>query len=134
MKKKLEILVVDDEELVGESIKLLLGHEGHRVCHVDSGEAALAELAQRKFDVVITDFLMPGMQGDELVASIRQLAPAQPIIMITAFLKEFKVFGKASGQPDAVLLKPFSLTDLRDVIGRVLAEAPRHQSSKPPAQ
>jgi CheY-like chemotaxis protein len=120
MNKGLEILVVDDEALVGESIKLLLGFEGHKVCHVESGEAALAELAQRKFDLVITDFLMPGMQGDELVASIRQLAPAQPIIMVTAFLQEFKVFGQSSGQPDAVLLKPFSLTELCDAIDRVL--------------
>ena len=120
MNKGLEILVVDDEALVGESIKLLLNHEGHKVCHVQSGEAALAELAQRKFDLVITDFLMPGMQGDELVASIRQLAPAQPIIMVTAFLQEFKVFGQLAGQPDAVLLKPFSLTELRDAIHRVL--------------
>jgi CheY-like chemotaxis protein len=120
MNKGLEILVVDDEALVGESIKLLLNHEGHKVCHVQSGEAALAELAQRKFDLVITDFLMPGMQGDELVASIRQLAPAQPIIMVTAFLQEFKVFGQLAGQPDAVLLKPFSLTELCDAIDRVL--------------
>jgi DNA-binding response OmpR family regulator len=120
MNKGLEILVVDDEALVGESIKLLLNHEGHKVCHVQSGEAALAELAQRKFDLVITDFLMPGMQGDELVASIRQLASAQPIIMVTAFLQEFKVFGQLAGQPDAVLLKPFSLTELCDAIDRVL--------------
>ena len=120
MNKGLEILVVDDEALVGETIKLLLDHEEHKVCHVESGEAALAELAQRKFDLVITDFLMPGMQGDELVASIRQLAPAQPIIMVTAFLQEFKVFGQLAGQPDAVLLKPFSLTELRDAIHRVL--------------
>jgi len=120
MNKGLEILVVDDEALVGETIKLLLDHEEHKVCHVESGEAALAELAQRKFDLVITDFLMPGMQGDELVASIRQLAPAQPIIMVTAFINEFKVFGQSSGKPDAILLKPFSLTELRDAIHRVL--------------
>jgi DNA-binding response OmpR family regulator len=120
MNKGLEILVVDDEALVGETIKLLLDHEEHKVCHVESGEAALAELAQRKFDLVITDFLMPGMQGDELVASIRQLAPAQPIIMVTAFINEFKVFGQSAGKPDAILLKPFSLTELRDAINRVL--------------
>jgi DNA-binding response OmpR family regulator len=120
MKKGLEILVVDDEALVGETIKLLLDHEKHKVCHVESGEAALAELEQRKFDLVITDFLMPGMQGDELVANIRQLAPAQPIIMVTAFIKEFKVFGQSNGKPDAILLKPFSLTELRDAIDRVL--------------
>jgi CheY-like chemotaxis protein len=120
MKKELEILVVDDEAIIGESIKMLLGHAGHKVTHVANGEAALAALALRKFDLVITDFLMPGMQGDELVASIRQLVPSQPIIMVTAFLQEFKVFGRSSGHPDAILLKPFSLTDLHEAIERVV--------------
>jgi CheY-like chemotaxis protein len=120
MKKGLEILVVDDEAIIGESIKMMLGHEGHKVSHVDNGEAALAELAQRKFDLVITDFLMPGMQGDALVASIRQLAPAQPIILVTAFINEFKVFGQSASRPDVVLLKPFSLTELCDAIDRVV--------------
>jgi CheY-like chemotaxis protein len=120
MKKRLEILVVDDEAIIGESIIMLLSHEGHKVCHVGSGEAALAKLAECKFDLVITDFLMPGMQGDELVANIRQLAPAQRILMVTAFSKEFEEFGDSSGRPDGILLKPFSLTELNEAIDRVV--------------
>jgi CheY-like chemotaxis protein len=114
------ILVVDDEAAMRQCIKLLLEHDGHEVTSADSGEAALAQLAQRKFDLVITDFSMPGMHGDQLVARIRQLMPNQPIIMATGFVEEYKVFGQASGGVDALLLKPFSLKELREAIEQVL--------------
>jgi len=113
-------LAVDDEPSVRRSIKMLLEHDGHQVTAADSGEAALAELAQRKFDLVITDFSMPGMQGDQLVARIRQLMPNQPIIMATGFVEDYKVFGQASGRVDALLLKPFSFKELREAIEKAL--------------
>ena len=102
---------------------MLLARDGHEVCAVDSGEAALEQIAQaagRKFDLVITDFSMPGMHGDELVTRIREVAPDQPIIMCTAFVEDYKVFGEASGQVDALLLKPFSFQELRESIEQVL--------------
>jgi len=111
--------VVDDEAIVRRAIKMLLEHDGHMVFSVEGGELALAELAQRRFDLVITDFSMPGMKGDELVAHIRQIIPDQLIIMVTAFVEEYKIFGAVSGRVDALLLKPFSLKELRDVIEHV---------------
>jgi CheY-like chemotaxis protein len=128
VKQGLHILVVDDEPLLRQSIAMLLEHDGHEVWQADGGEAALAELAQRRFDVVITDFSMPGMHGDELVARIRQLLPAQPIIMATAFVEEFEVFGQADGHVDAFLLKPFSFKELREAIELVLAPAQPDQT------
>jgi len=129
--------VVDDEPLVRQSLKMLLEHDGHEVCAVDSGEAALeqfAQLAQRKFDLVITDFSMPGMHGDELITRIREINPAQPIVMVTAFVEEYKVFGKASGNVDALLLKHFSFTELRETIEQVLTlEQPEQPSDLLPS-
>ena len=124
MKQGVTILVVDDESMVREAIKRLLEHGGHVVSTADSGEAALALLGQRKFDVVITDFSMPGMQGDQLVSRIRQQWPDQRIIMATAFVEEYKVFGEASGRVDHLLLKPFSFKELHDAIERVLTQEP----------
>jgi CheY-like chemotaxis protein len=131
VKRGVEILVVDDEPAVRQSLKLVLEFEGHKVCLVDGGETALAELARRKFDVVLTDFAMPGMHGDQLVAHIRQLAPALPIIMVTAFVEEDKLYGLTSGGVDALLLKPFALHDLREAINQVLAGAKPDQTSLP---
>ena len=111
---------------------MLLEHDGHEVCLADSGEAALEILAQRKFELVITDFSMPGMHGDQLVVRIRQLIPNQPIIMASAFVEEYKIFGEASGQVDALLLKPFGMKELRAAIEQVLIQAPPEQTSDLP--
>jgi CheY-like chemotaxis protein len=141
VKQGVEILVVDDEPLVRHAIKMLLQHAGHKVWQADSGEAALEQLAQRSFDLIITDFSMPGMHGDQLVARIRQLLPAQPIIMATAFAEEYKVFGQPGGNVDALLVKPFTLQELHAAIAHVLGRPPPDQPNvslpdhqPPPAQ
>ena len=114
-------------------MKKLLDHDGHEVFAVESGAAALEQLAQRKFDLVITDFSMPGMHGDELVARIRESQPDQPIIMATAFVEEYRVFGQVSGNVDALLLKPFSFKELRETIEQVLPrEQPDQTNDLPP--
>jgi CheY-like chemotaxis protein len=63
-----------------------------------------------QFDLVITDYLMPGMLGDELAQNIKNIAPAQPILMMTAYLEKLVGGGKPA---DAVLGKPLSIDDLR---------------------
>jgi CheY-like chemotaxis protein len=132
VKQGVQILVVDDEPIVRRSIRMLLEHDGHKVCAVDGGEAALEELARRKFDLVITDFSMPGMHGDQLIHHIRELISTQPIIMATAFVEEYKIFGDVSAFPDALLLKPFSLKELREAIEQVLPQEQSDQTSDLP--
>jgi CheY-like chemotaxis protein len=121
VKQGVQILVVDDEVAVRRSIKMMLEHVGHTVFQADCGEAALEQLGRLKFDLVITDFSMPGMQGDQLVARIRQMEPLQAIIMATAFAEAFKVFGKPEGSVDALILKPFTFKELLEVIADVLS-------------
>jgi len=115
---------VDDEATLRNAMQQLLEHAGHSVVTANSGEAALELMAQRPFDVVITDFSMPGMKGDELIARIRESVPHQRIILATAFVDEYKVFSQPVATADAVLLKPFSLTDLYDAIALVLEPEP----------
>ena len=103
-----------------QGVHILAVDDGHQVTPAASGEAALAQLAQRKFDLIITDFSMPGMHGDQLVAHVRKLVPNQPIIMATGFVEEYNDFGQASGGVDALLLKPFSHKDLREAIEKAL--------------
>lgn len=122
LKQRASILVVDDETMLREAVQRLLQHDGYEVVAVDSGEAALARLAERQFDLVMTDFSMPGMAGDELVMRIREKLPAQRIIMATAFVEEYRVFGQPTGSIDALLLKPFSFQELHDAVAMVLAQ------------
>ena len=122
MKNRLQILVVDDEPTVRQAIKQLLKHVGYEVAAVESGEAALDLMQQRVFDVVITDFSMPGMYGDQLAARIRTHSPGQPIIMVTAYAQEFKVFGQPYANVDALILKPFTLQELDEAIKQVVRQ------------
>jgi CheY-like chemotaxis protein len=78
------ILVVDDEEAVGYVFERYLAIKGYRVSVALSGEQALETFRREAPDLVITDYKMPGMNGDELLRRLRSLAPRLPAIMISA--------------------------------------------------
>lgn len=120
-KKRYKILVVDDEPTVCKAIQMMLKYYGHDVEITEDGVAALTRFATEKYDLVITDYLMPEMKGDELVSQIKQQQPGQKVIMITAFAEDFLAYGKPTGGVDFVLNKPFSLEDLRGAIAKVMA-------------
>jgi CheY-like chemotaxis protein len=112
------ILLVEDEGLVRELIGRLLARDEHAVVEANNGAEAFSLFTRNRFDLVMTDFEIPFMKGNELAARIKQLAPSQPILMITAY-------GKRPGPDnpvDAVLNKPVDLDHLRTAIARLLPE------------
>ena len=113
------ILVVDDEPLVCDAVKMMLDFDGHVVETAGSAKAALVMLEKDKFDLVITDFEMPVMKGDELAAVIKARDPKQPVVMITAYAEMLKAAGKPLAGIDAIISKPFLLEDLRHAIANV---------------
>ena len=119
--KRYHILVVDDEPSVCQAIKMLLEYDGHEARTVESGEAALAQLEQNTFNLIMMDYYMAGMKGNQLAAIIKQDRPDQPIIMATAFAADFRPSGRLTGNVDHVLSKPFSLTELREAIALVMS-------------
>jgi CheY-like chemotaxis protein len=115
IQRRHRILVVDDEPLVCESVAMLLAHDGHDVETASSGEEALFKQGSAQFDVVITDFAMPGMKGDQLSAMLKQRAPSLPVILLTAFPPPTRPV-----TIDLVLTKPFFLDTLREGLRHVL--------------
>jgi CheY-like chemotaxis protein len=113
--KKLRMLVVDDEPNVCDCICLLLSCDGHEVVAVNSGRAALAVFEKNKFDLIFTDYSMPGMKGDELAAAIKALAPNQLIMMLSGFAPAPETLSGV----DFILGKPFGLDDLRAAITKL---------------
>ena len=114
------ILVVDDEPAVGDAVKMMLKFDGHEVQTASGSKEALSLLEQGKFDLIITDYSMPGMKGDELAAVIKQRLPHQPIIMISAYAEMLKSSGNPLTGVDFILSKPFFMADLREAVARVL--------------
>lgn len=121
MNRPITILLVEDDAIVRQSIALLLQRAGHEVMTAKDGRSALAFLSEHPLDLVITDFSMPGMHGDELATNIRKRWPNQRIIMATAFAAEYEVFAQGAGNADALLIKPFSFPELTEAIEQVMA-------------
>src|ERR1039458_5785139 len=114
------ILLADDQQEVREMTKLMLGMDGHIVTEAVNGQEALELFAQERFDLVITDYLMPLMKGDELARNIKKLAPAEPILMITGSAAQFD---GSQVSADAVLNKPFGLEELRRAVAQLFQPA-----------
>lgn len=118
---KLRILVVDDEPSVGDAVKMMLNFDGHDVEAINNSREALARFKAERFDLVFTDYAMPGMNGNELAAAIKAEAPGQPIVMITAYAETVP----QSPSVDFVIGKPFRLQQLRDAITQVMPATPQ---------
>jgi len=117
------ILVVDDEPFVCDAVKMMLAFDGHEVLTAANGAEALAIYNQQPFDLVITDFEMPKMKGNELAVAIKNRNPKQPVLMITAYAEMLENSGTPLKGVDFVLGKPFYLEDLRKAIARTLPGA-----------
>ena len=113
------ILVVDDEPLVCDAVKMMLDFDGHLVKTANNGKDALAILEKDQFDLVITDFEMPAMKGDELAAAIKARSPNQPVVMITAYAEMLQASGNPLTGVDLIISKPFLLENLREAIAKV---------------
>ena len=110
------ILLADDQQEVRDTIKLLLRLDEHTVAEAKNGREALEMFTQDRFDLVITDYAMPEMRSDELAANVKHLAPSQPILMLTGSVE---MLDSSTPSVDALLMKPFSLGDLRQAIARL---------------
>jgi len=122
------ILVVDDEPFVCDAVKMMLSFDGHVVETASNGKEALALFDKGKFDLVITDFAMPNMKGDELAAAIKARAPKQPVVMITAYAEMLQSSGNPLTGVDFVISKPFLLENLREAIAKVAPAEGRKDS------
>ena len=126
------ILLVDDEESLRACLRMLLELEGLQVSEASNGAEALHLFALGEFDLVITDFQMPLMEGNELAVKLKRLAPSLPILMVTASGRAHR---DADNPVDALLGKPFDVTELRGTLRKLLSAQPEPaQTSVVPAQ
>jgi DNA-binding NtrC family response regulator len=85
MKHKAQILVIDDDAVVGRSFDRVLTNKGYDVDTALSGEEGLDDIAKHNYDVVFTDIRMPGMNGLEVAEKIRERCPWTPVVVITGY-------------------------------------------------
>ena len=90
MKPKRTILCVDDNEQSLSIRKIMLETRGYRVICCTTGEAAMQEFLHGGVDLVLSDVLMPGMDGTELVSKIKQISPSTPTILFSGKIKVYE--------------------------------------------
>ncbi len=113
------VLVVDDEPSVADSISQILALDNYKVEVANSAQEALNAFKKARFDLIIVDYKMPEMKGDKLAATIKSLAPQQPILMITAYGEALRFAGNFPLGVDLIVNKPFALEELRDAVRRL---------------
>src|SRR5438309_5033903 len=111
------ILVVEDNEDVGAFAETLLGELGHEVTRARTGEEALDLARARKFDVVLSDVVMPGMGGLRLAEILSREQPSLPVVLATGYSQEITQAG-SGGRP--VILKPYRLATLSEALANAM--------------
>ena len=117
------ILVVEDEPSIQELIAASLQHAGHKVLRADSAEDAVRLVSQTLPDVVLLDWMLPGMSGIQLARRLRgdERTHDLPIIMLTARGEEYDKLAGLEGGADDYVVKPFSPRELVARVKVVLA-------------
>lgn len=122
MNKNMNILVVDDFSTMRRIVRNLLGDLGFsNITEADDGSTALTALKQHSFDLVVTDWNMPGVTGLELLKSIRA-DPALakiPVLMVTAEAKREQIIEAAQCGVSGYIIKPFTAATLSDKLTKV---------------
>jgi len=117
-------MVIDDENIVGKMTKVVLEQDGYIVETFLSAEPALARLKEQKFDVVITDLKMKGLDGMDVLKTVKAQSPEIKVIMITAFASLDAAVGAMRGKVDDFFAKPVKIKELKECIRRLLLEPP----------
>lgn len=116
-----KILLAEDDEMMRTFLTASLKRAGHDVQDFEDGETALAALEREVFDLLLTDIVMPGIDGIELARRGAELDPAMKIVFITGFAAVALASGMPTPAGAKILSKPFHLRELVDEVDRVIA-------------
>jgi DNA-binding NtrC family response regulator len=121
MDRRCEILIVDDEPIVGERLKATLHKDGHLVETFTDPAEALARLAEKTFDIVVCDIRMGEIDGIQVMARVLSASPRTKVVMITGYATlELARESLTKGAFDFIA-KPFKLGEIRKTIGKAIA-------------
>jgi DNA-binding NtrC family response regulator len=126
------ILAIDDDAMILMILKQTLSKAGYRVLTAFSGEEGIAMLASTPADLVLTDYLMPGMSGIEVLNIIRQNQPLLPVIMLTGHGDVALTIKAIQLGADDFIEKPIHTRELVDIIKRTLEISDQNLSVSQP--
>ncbi len=116
--QQLNVLLIDDEAVVRQTIEACLKSDHHNVSTAVDGKQGLELFNRNKYDIVITDRAMPGISGDNVAVEIKKINPGIPVIMLTGFGHIMKDLKQCPAGVDLIVSKPVTRDSLRDSISK----------------
>lgn len=116
MEKK-RILIVDDEEAVRTLLAEVLKPHDYKIDVVENGVEAISHIDRRSYDLIITDYMMPKMDGLELTRRIRSKYPSTPILVVTG---NGPIHDLLKSGATACIMKPFNILELQNMVKIIL--------------
>ena len=113
------ILIADDEEIVRVLLLETLKHYDYEIDAVENGLEAMSHIEKKSYDLVITDYMMPKMDGLELTQRIKAKCPSTPILVITG---SAPVDDLLKSGATAYIMKPFKIFELQGMLETILKE------------
>lgn len=114
------VMIIDDEEGIRQDLALILEDEGYETESASNGFSALATLADQSFDIVITDLMLPDMDGMEILRKVKRDCPGTVVVMITGHGSEEKAVEAMKSGADDYLPKPFDPDEMLIKLGKAL--------------
>jgi len=127
---KKSILVVDDELLIRDLLYDFFSEKGWLVSVQESPDRGLEMMRNRNFDIALVDLKMPEIDGIELIRKIRNLRPALPIVIMTAFPSTETAIEASRLKVNDYIIKPFNINKLFRVLDAIIEESCRHEDVK----
>jgi two-component system response regulator CpxR len=124
------ILLVDDNHNGLRARKQVLEELGYRIVLASTGHDALEQFAHQKFDLVVTDYKMPRMDGQELIARLRKQSPDLPVILISGFVDSLGLSEESTGADVVIQKSANEVSHLVRSVSRLLRRKP---AKKPPS-
>ena len=121
-KRSKTALVADDDDSILSILNNALSILGYDTVLAKSGDEALEKFKKTKIDIIITDFMMPGLTGKELIAAAKEIKPDIPTIVITGYPLAFPPGMAKTEGIDAYMVKPFRINQLQELLSRLLPE------------
>lgn len=118
-----KLLIVEDEDTLCESLKRVFTKEGYETDIADSAEAAFDLLKDKTYDLIITDIILPGISGIELLSRYKKQNPGQKVVIMTAYASmETAVEALKAGACDFII-KPIMHDEMKRVVKKALSKA-----------
>jgi CheY-like chemotaxis protein len=117
-----KVLLAEDDGAVNAFVVRALGYRGHQVTSVSDGLAALDRLGTESFDLLLTDIVMPGLDGIALALKASKDWPDMRILLMTGFAAERQRAHNLEALIHRVVSKPFTLAEICDAVDQALAE------------